>query len=217
MSTGVKICGITNAQDARDAIAAGAEFLGFIFVQSSDRAVDESGAKAILPEVRGKAKIVGVFRNSAIEEVNRLASLLNFDFVQLHGNESPEYCSEVNAPVIKVIEITADADLDSLRANLGRYSKASYILFDKPKGLDFDQWLDFAVEKVAAIPSIGEYFFAGGLNHTNVKGVLARISPTFVDVASGVEKAPGVKDVTKMNAFCNAVKNKKVVPEEAMS
>jgi phosphoribosylanthranilate isomerase len=203
--TSIKICGITNVYDAHNAITAGANYLGFIFVPSSDRSIDESKAREVLQAVSGRVKTVAVFKNSPLSDVNRLAKSLQFDFIQLHGSESPEYCQSIDGPVIKAIEINPDCDVDSLRSQVALYKNCAYILFDRPKGLDVTSWLDEAIDKVEALADSSPYFFAGGLNHTNVRRILNRISPHALDVASGVESAPGVKNMDKMIAFCDAV------------
>lgn len=201
----IKICGITNLPDALNAISAGANYLGFIFVPSSERAVDESSAKAILQGIAGRVKTVAVFKDRPVADVNSLANSLQFDFVQLHGRESPEYCQSIQRPVIKAIEINPAHDLDELRKLVDAYISCPYILFDRPKALQFATWLDEAIDKVETIPDAPPYFFAGGLNQTNVRRVLNRISPHVLDVASAVESSSGIKDMDKMIAFCDAV------------
>jgi phosphoribosylanthranilate isomerase len=215
--TEIKICGITNLADAQNAITAGANFLGFIFVPASDRAIDEFTAKEVLDSVSGKVKTVAVFKNSPLIEVNRLAKSLGFDFIQLHGSEPPDYCHSVNGVVVKVIEINPDADVSDLRKQVELYKNCPFILFDKPKGLEFSSWLEAAVEKVEALGDCRNYFFAGGLSHTNARRVLNSINPMALDVASGVESSPGVKDMDKMIAFCDAVKDGAHVVNEAVS
>lgn len=219
--TRIKICGITNSRDALNAIAAGADWLGFIFVDSSARKIDEVAAKAVIEAVGGRAKTVAVFRNSPIEDVKRIAQNLKFDYVQLHGSESPEFCRSVAAPVIKVVEIAANVDVAELARLLDSYDFCDYILFDKPKDLDFSDWLVMAIERVGCLNLKRPYFFAGGLNYANVVEVVTCISPFGVDVASGVESAPGVKEIEKMNAFCGAVRDTAVdranVVNEAIS
>jgi phosphoribosylanthranilate isomerase len=201
----IKICGITKTNDALNAITAGANYLGFIFVPSSDRAIDEEAAQEVLKSVDGRAKTVAVFRNSALDDVKRIAETLRFDFVQLHGAESPEFCESVGAPIIKVIEIDPSCDDGTIKTLVDSYKSCDYILFDKPKQLDFSTWLEEAIEKVERAGVSRPYFFAGGLNHKNVRLLLSRINPHAVDVASGVEVSPGVKDMDKMIAFCDAV------------
>ena len=205
MMAEIKICGITKINDALNAITAGANYLGFIFVPSSDRAIDEESAQAVLKSVDGRVKTVAVFRNSALDDVKRISTSLKFDFVQLHGSESPAFCQSVGAPVIKVIEIDPNGDDEEIKKLIDSYQSCDYILFDKPKQLDFSAWLEVAIEKVEKAGVSRPYFFAGGLNHKNVRLLLSRINPHAVDVASGVEESPGVKDMDKMIAFCDAV------------
>ncbi len=213
----VKICGITNSGDAKNAITAGANYLGFIFVPGSARAINEETAKKVLNFIGEQVKTVAVFRNSDPDEVKRIATALKFDYVQLHGGESPAFCQSVGAPIVKVIEIDPDSDDSKLRDLLESYKSCEYILFDKPKQLEFATWLDLAVEKVENLRVDRPYFFAGGLNHTNVRRVLSRIKPHALDVASGVEVSPGLKDMDKMIAFCGAVSDGANVVNEAIS
>ncbi|MBS1954360.1 MAG: phosphoribosylanthranilate isomerase [Cyanobacteria bacterium SZAS-4] len=213
----VKICGITNSSDAKNAITAGANYLGFIFVPGSARAINEEAAQEVLKFIGGQVKTVAVFRNSEIADVKRIAKALKFDYVQLHGSESPEFCQSVGAPIVKVIEIDPDSDDAKLQELLDLYKSCDYILFDKPKQLDFATWLDVAIEKVENLRVSRPYFFAGGLNHTNVRRVLSRIKPHALDVASGVEVSPGLKDMDKMIAFCGAVSDGANVVNEAIS
>ncbi len=183
----------------------------------SPRAIDDQTVQEVLKFVDGRAKTVAVFRNNDLEEVKRIASTRQFDFVQLHGSESPQYCQSVGAPIIKVIEIDPQLEDAKLMALIDLYKDHDYILFDKPKQLDFATWLDVAVEKVENLRVSRPYFFAGGLNHTNVRGVLSRIKPHALDVASGVEASPGLKDMDKMIAFCDAVTDGANVVNEAIS
>lgn len=215
--TQVKICGIKKPGDVLNAIAAGANYLGFIFVPGSERNIEEDAAKELLKAVSGRARTVAVFRNSSLDDVKRIAQSCNFDFVQLHGKESPEFCSAVGVPIIKVIELdpqTSNADLNEM---VERYGSCDYILFDKPKALVFSEWLDMAIDKVESLCLSRPYFFAGGLNHTNVRQVLNRLKPYALDVASGVESSPGEKAMDKMIAFCSAVKDSTNVVNEAIS
>lgn len=215
--TEIKICGITNLEDAKNAIIAGASHLGFIFVSKSPRAISEEFAGEILPQLRSTAKTVAVFKDSPLDEVNRIAKSLEFDFVQLHGSESPEFCGQVNFPVIKALEINPTMSVEELSACVEQYADCHAVLFDKPKQLQLDSWLENAVEKVADLKLSSRYFFAGGLTQQNVKQVVSRLEPPAVDVASGVETAPGKKDSAKMVAFCSAIKNRSDVTSEAVS
>lgn len=215
--TEVKMCGITNVADAKNAITAGANYLGFIFVPSSARAINEDAAREVLKFVGEQVKTVAVFKDSDLDDVKRIGKDFKFDYVQLHGAESPAFCQSVGAPVVKVVEIDPNSDDAKLAALIDSYKSCAYILFDKPKQLDFATWLDVALERVENLRVSRPYFFAGGLNHTNVRRVLSRIKPHALDVASGVEISPGLKDMDKMIAFCDAVKDGANVVNEAIS
>ncbi len=215
--TEIKICGITNLPDSLNAIAAGANYLGFIFVASSVRSINESEAKRVLSGVSGRVKTVAVFKNNSAAEIEKVIKSLPLDFVQLHGSESPEFCKSIDMPVIKAIEIGREQTLDHLRKQIDSYKCCKYILFDKPKEVERTDWLYGAIALVESLSDCPPYFFAGGLNHTNVQQVLNRTAPFALDVASAVESAPGKKDMEKMAAFCNAVKQASQVINEAVS
>jgi phosphoribosylanthranilate isomerase len=153
--------------------------------------------------------------------VQRISESLKFDYVQLHGSESPQFCKEVSAPVIKVLELDEKSDDIELSRVIDSYDFCDYILFDKPKDLNFSDWLTRAIDRVERLQLERPYFFAGGLNPANVPLVLSRIKPYAVDVASGVESAPGLKEMEKMKAFCGAVKGTNIdranVVNEAIS
>ncbi|HEY9786913.1 MAG TPA: phosphoribosylanthranilate isomerase, partial [Candidatus Obscuribacterales bacterium] len=201
----IKICGITNEDDAGIAISCGADFLGFIFVPASPRSVAPGVARQVIQNARGKVKAVGVFRDSPLDLVMDVAVEAGLDCVQLHGSEAPEVCADARArigkPVIKALEIASEKDL---AVDVSRYRGAvDYLLFDRPKGSTEPEWLTMAVGKVMEIGSSIDvpYFFAGGLNPFNVSDVVRRIKPFAVDVASGVESEPGRKDHVKLQEF----------------
>lgn len=211
--TKIKQCGITNLQDARHAITCGADFLGFIFAVESPRSVSPATAASIVEAVKANVKTVAVFRNWPLEQVNKYSPLIPFDYVQLHGDESPDYCRAMAKPVIKVIEI--DEKTSNLAEQVAPYEDCSaYILFDKPKRLQLTDWLEIALQKIEDSGSLPPYFFAGGLNTANVGNVLAHISPFALDVASGTESEPGKKDFQKVSDFCQAVADHRKLQNE---
>src|SRR5581483_1065919 len=112
MNVNVKICGMQTYNDARNAIDAGANFVGFIFWKNSTRAIDEESAKDIIKKIKGKITVVGVFRDNSLEEVNSLCEELDFDLVQLHGSENQEFCNNVIRPVIKTFGLPANFSVD---------------------------------------------------------------------------------------------------------
>ena len=204
MIPAVKICGITRVEDADAAIDAGAGYVGLIFAESSPRKVDLSVAQAIVKTVKGRVKVVAVFKDNPVKSVKDVVAKLEVDLVQFHGAELPEYVRAVGAPAMKVFEISPVLNLDSIRRYEGLIR---YLLFDRPKGDDSPYWLDFAVQKISNIHQmLSPYFFAGGLTADNVADVVRRLNPYAVDVASGVESQPGIKDAQKMKEFCNAVR-----------
>ena len=213
MSCKIKICGITNLDDALAALEAGADYLGLIFAQSSPRRVESDMAKEIIAGVSGRAQIVGVFKDQDIEYVSELAISLKLDYVQCHGKETVEYVRRLPAKVIKVLELEAGAStgIPSIPALVSISQEwtddAHFLLFDRPKLLSDPDWYRRAVEEIlCAQPLSLPYFFAGGLSAENVGEVVGALQPFAVDVASSVESSPGKKDISKMNDFCNAVK-----------
>lgn len=182
----VKICGIRTLQAAEAAIDAGADFLGFNFVASSKRYIDPKIAGKIINSIRGKKKIVGVFQDSEVTYVNKIATDLGLDLVQLHGTEDNGYINKIKIPVIKAIQIN-----DNPKA-----VEAAYFLLDRPgrKGKRIN------LEKAAQMALKFDLFFAGGLNPDNVENVIKRVRPMAVDVAGGIE-TDGKQDIQKIKKF----------------
>ncbi len=198
----LKICGITRLEDARYCAAAGADFLGFIQHQASPRYVDPNRAKEIIDWVYG-AKAVGVFVDEDIATVNHVADQCGFAYVQLHGDESPGYCAEVDRPVIKALRVRSDSSPEQLQASAARYAPvAEYLLLDTyhpnahgGTGNPFDWGV---VENL----DLGQpYFLAGGISPTNLSAALAVPGPAGVDVSSALESSPGVKDLDLLADF----------------
>ncbi|MBY0550064.1 MAG: phosphoribosylanthranilate isomerase [Candidatus Obscuribacterales bacterium] len=201
----VKVCGVRSLQDAALAIECGANLIGLIFVESSRRQVDPTEAMLICNSLRGRARFVGVFQNATVSYINEIVAKLQLSDIQLHGDESPEYCRSVNGAVIKAFSVDK-----SSAANLTEpfEGAVSHFLFDRPKNRVAPEWrnelFDFlARRKSSATP----FFVAGGLDEFNVCEVLQLLSPHAVDVASGIESRPGVKDPEKMRRFIEEVRN----------
>lgn len=199
----VKICGITNLADARAAVSAGADALGFVFYEKSPRHVTPQKAAAIIAQLPPFVQTVGLFVDEEVERVNWVASFCGLDLIQLHGEEPPEYCQDVNRRIIKAFRVRDEASL----AGIGKYEVAGYLLDawspDAPggTGLTFD-W-SLARQAAGTRPII----LAGGLNPDNVAMACATVSPYAVDVSSGVEAAPGEKDHDKIRAFIAAARS----------
>ncbi len=194
----VKVCGITNAEDARVAVEAGADAIGLIFVPGTPRYVEVAAARAIAAQVPEPVRTVGVFVNEAAETVNRLAREVPLDVVQLHGAEGPGFLELVEVPCFKAVRVRGEIDVGALRA----YKASAYVLDTYVEGAHggtgrtFD-W-DLALPVVAAgLPVL----LSGGLTPDTVAEAVGRIRPYGVDVSSGVEASPGRKDHEKVRAF----------------
>lgn len=209
--TKVKICGITNLEDARFASGALVDYLGFIFTEKSKRYIDPEKAGAIINWVEGPEK-VGVFMNQPLDDVNLLAKFSGIDYVQLHGQETVEYCQLIEKPIIKVIHVGESTIREELEASVALYSEvAEFLLFDTQNngeyggtGKTFDWSLlnDIAGEK--------PFFLAGGLNPDNVSEAIDLVQPYAVDVNSGVEEEPGLKDFEKIERLMANLKSYKI-------
>ncbi len=202
MRVTVKICGLTSAADARSAVDAGADFVGFVFFPASRRFLGVP-APAWVREVEGPPK-VGVFRDQDPETVDRVRAEAALDLVQLHGGEPPETCAALGgrARVIKAISVDAAVDW----GRVADYSEVARILFDtaSPAGGGTGRAFDWRL--LDAPPPGLEFWLAGGLTPENVADAVRRLRPAGVDVASGVEASPGRKDAERIRRFVAAVR-----------
>jgi phosphoribosylanthranilate isomerase len=213
----IKICGLTNTDDALHAVRAGASHLGIIFVKQSPRFVSPDDASKIVQAVQGKALTVGVFQNQSLEEIAEIAVNTGIDLIQLHGGEDAVFCRSIalrlGKQLIKTIIIDHE-EAKALSAKIASYSmggdQVGYLLFDRAKGNTGADWLSSALAQIASLEkhtALPPYFFAGGLTADNLKSVLEKIRPAGIDVASGVEASPGKKDAVKVSAFIAEAKN----------
>jgi phosphoribosylanthranilate isomerase len=199
--TRVKVCGITRLEDAELAASLGAWALGFILWPSSPRAVEEAVAAGIARRVRRRAELVGVFVNPTLDEVTHAAEAIGLTHVQLHGDEGPSFANEVarrtGAKVIKAARVSGASDLQQLE----RFHTDFHLLDTAVEGMRGGSgrtwdW-SLAAQRRSKIPML----LSGGLDADNVAGAIAAVRPYAVDVASGVEAEPGVKDPIKLEAF----------------
>jgi len=195
--TKVKICGITSVEDALVAVEAGADALGFVFFEKSPRNLDPARAAHIIATIPPFVQAVGLFVNAPLEFVNSTAEQCGLDLVQLHGDESPEYCRSVLRRVIKVFRVKGPESL----ATLSSYRVAGYLLDAYHPHLYGGTGETFDWECVVAAKDAGPVILAGGLTPENVAAAVARVAPYAVDVSSGVEAAPGRKDHEKVRRF----------------
>ncbi len=208
----VKICGLTNLDDAAEAVRLGAWAIGLIHHDRSPRSVEPGEAAAIGAAFKRKAEIVGVFVNPTLEEVARAVENAGLTMVQLNGVEGASFCSEVarrtGVKVIKAIHVASAADIHAAEAY-----RTDFHLFDKRgKGLWGGTGQSFDWELLRGHRSDVPEILAGGLRPDNVAAAIAVVQPYAVDVASGVEAEPGRKDHAAMAAFFASVAQPAGIP-----
>ncbi len=195
--TRLKICGITNKEDAIMVSNLGADALGFVFAESK-RKITPERAREIIKILPPFITTVGIFLDAALKEVNEISEFTSIDAVQLHGNESPEYCDEIKKKVIKSILITATDTKEILLSKMKNYSVSAFIIDPgKGSGKTFDWKIAKRIEKPIII--------AGGLTPDNVKKAIRDLHPYGVDVSTGVEMDYGKKDREKVKKFIEEV------------
>lgn len=199
----VKICGITNLHDATMAVEAGADALGFVFFQGSSRCVSRDQAQAIIRELPPFVQIVGLFVNEDADTVNAIADQCGIDVVQLHGDETPEYCATIRRRVIKAHSVRDAGSLDSLH----NYDHVSCLLDAWSPAGRGGTGTTFDWELAASVANQRPLILAGGLTPDNVAAAITAVKPYAVDVSSGVESAPGVKDAGKVSRFIEATRS----------
>lgn len=202
----VKICGITRVEDGVAAIGAGAEWLGFVRWAKSPRWRPVAEAAELISEIRERAprpfEAIGVYVDATLEDIERDAAALGLDRVQLHGDESPEFAAALARPAIKVIRVRDAASLRRAEDFPGIDLLAD--TFDPAlpggtgRGYDYGLLRDLTARRRVLI--------AGGLTPETVGAVVASLAPLGVDVSSGVESAPGVKDHARIISFIQAAR-----------
>jgi phosphoribosylanthranilate isomerase len=197
----VKICGITRLEDALLAARLGADALGFNFWPRSKRFIAPADARAIVRRLPPFVSAVGVFVDPSREEVLRAQDVSGVNVVQLHGDEPPELCASLPFPVVKAIRV---ADGNSL-AKLASYEVQAFLL-DSPTAGYGGSGTTFEWELAAEASAELTVILAGGLAPENVSDAIAVVGPWGVDVASGVERSPGVKDQDRMRRFIQAAR-----------
>jgi phosphoribosylanthranilate isomerase len=199
--TRVKICGITRLEDAELATGLGAWALGFILWPGSRRAADPAVAAGIAAELRRRVELVGVFVNPTLDEVAHAADALHLSHVQLHGDEGPAFCAEAGrrsgCRVIKAVRVATGADLQDLE----RFHTDFHLLDAAAPGQRGGSGQTWNWALAARHRSDVPVILSGGLTPETVAEGIAAVRPYAVDVASGVEAAPGVKDPDKLAAF----------------
>ena len=197
----IKICGITQNKDADYAAQLGVNALGFVFYSKSPRSISSKVLPKIIENLKGSVSIVALFVDPTKDEVSEVIDSGLIDLIQFHGNESEEFCSSFDTPYMKALHIKHQFLPLSV---FDKYSSARYLLLDtfsrKVSG-GTGKTFDWSIARDAIEKTSREIIIAGGLNSTNVEHVVKAINPFGVDVSSGVESAPGTKDMTKLDRF----------------
>lgn len=212
MPAEVKICGLSTPETVDQAVAAGADFIGLVFFPKSPRNVSLPQAAALAARARGKSRIVALVVNADDALLTAIARTVDPDFIQAHGSETPERVAEIGRltgkPVIKAIQVKDAGDIAS-GVDFSRV--ASLILYDAKAPETLGSALpggnghafDWGLLEGARRPA---FMLAGGLNPENVAEAIRVTGAPVVDVSSGVESAPGVKDIGLIRKFIEAAK-----------
>jgi phosphoribosylanthranilate isomerase len=198
----VKICGVRSLEEARVAVEAGADALGFNFWPRSPRYVAPESAREVIAAMTPLVACVGVFVNEEAERIRELVSHLGLSAVQLHGDELPEFCEKLDSlKLIKAFKVGPEFDLGSIR----RYAVNAILLDTGVKGSYGGTGKRFDWRVAIEAKRYGPMILAGGLNEGNVAEAIERVQPMAIDVCSGVEAEPGRKDLDKLRSFMAAV------------
>lgn len=207
MNVKVKICGITNWRDAKLAIDAGADLLGFNFYRPSPRYISSTRARAIVRRLPRHVKAVGVFVNGTPQDVADLAALVGLDWVQLHGDEPPADAARLARlfPVLKAFRVRPGFRVAALAAYRRPARIAGFLLDGFGAGLRGGTGRSFNWNVAKRAKLYGRIFLAGGLRPENIAQAIRTAAPYAVDVCSGIEAGPGRKDPRRLRALMDAV------------
>lgn len=200
----IKICGITNREDAQNAVAFGADALGFVFADSPRR-ITPKNAKEIIAGIKGMALAAGIFVDEPAAKVEDAAGYCGLDIIQLHGDESPSYCANIKADrIIKAFRVKDERSLNTIKGYEGVFA---YLLdaFSADRyggtGRTFD-WNIAVRAKALGKPLI----LSGGLNLGNIREAIKAVRPYGVDISSSIESVPGKKDKALMERIIEEIK-----------
>lgn len=202
MTTRIKFCGLTRAEDVRAAVELGVDAFGFVCTRKSRRFVEPSSARALREELPPFASAVALFMDDEPDWIEEVVAVVRPDLLQFHGDESPAFAARFARPYLKAVPMASVADA---AAYAQRYAAACGFLLDSHArgeaggtGTAFD-W--------ANVPRLARpLVLAGGLDARNLAQAIALVRPYAVDVSSGIESAPGIKDAAKMRTFVEAVR-----------
>jgi len=200
--TKIKICGITNVDDARLSVELGADALGFNFYEKSPRYITPDGAHKICEKLSGGALKVGVFVNESLDEILEIAKAVRLDAVQLHGEEPPEFSADLKRAsdlmVIKAFRVSSDFLPESLLA----YEVDAILLdaFSRNAHGGTGHTFDWEIAKSVST-NFPKMFLAGGISPANIADAINTVAPYGIDACSGLESSPGFKDERKLREF----------------
>ncbi len=215
MTTRIKICGVNDPAIARAAADAGADAIGLVFVDGSPRVVSIDQARAVISALPAFVEPVALFVDAPVDQIRSVCATLGLRTVQLHGRETPPQA--VSLHPLSVIKALAYNDLDAAAASLKPWrgvANLAGLLFDAPpesralpggSGRPWDWQSLAALRRSGALKDLAPIVLAGGLNRNNVGDAIRTVRPNAVDVSSGVETSPGIKDASVVKAFCTAV------------
>ncbi|MGJ8690046.1 MAG: phosphoribosylanthranilate isomerase [Gammaproteobacteria bacterium] len=207
LRTRVKICGLTKVDEAVQACDLGADAIGFVFYPKSSRFVSIEQAALMQSAMPAFVSAVGLFVNPSRAEVEQVLQHVHLDCLQFHGEENEEFCTSFSVPYMKAIRVREGLDLE---AEIAKYPKSSAILldaYDKQSAGGTGHRFDWSIAKRCVQSSAARIVLAGGLEPSNVAEAIEQVRPYAVDVSTGVESAPGIKSVERMNAFFNEVRS----------
>jgi phosphoribosylanthranilate isomerase len=204
----IKICGITNVEDAVWVANLGADYLGLVFAKESKRRINLEKAQEIVKQVPPYIKKVGLFINEEPQTVDEILSVCKLDLLQFHGEETPDYCNQFKTKV-ELIKAFRMKDKESLK-QISQYDVDFYLLDTFVEGEYGGTGQSFNWDLALQAKQFGRpIFLAGGLNHDNVAAAIKKVQPYAVDVASGVESSPRRKSVELMQRFVDKVRKVK--------
>jgi phosphoribosylanthranilate isomerase len=198
----VKICGITNIEDAKLSSELGADAIGFVFYKKSKRYIQPKEAKVIIEQLPAFLLKVGVFVNDTAEEINRISKEIKLNLVQLHGEETPELVDSIDLPVIKAFRVNNDFDYSLF----SKYKNCSFLLdaYDEKEYGGTGKRFNWEI-----IPNEikSKIILAGGVSSENIEIIYNKIKPYAIDVSSSLEIGPGKKDPNKLKSFFKKILN----------
>ncbi|MBF0132681.1 MAG: phosphoribosylanthranilate isomerase [Magnetococcales bacterium] len=197
----VKICGITRREDALAAIDAGADAIGLVFYERSPRAVTVARAVELVAALPPFVTVTGLFVNASKMDIETTASRVGLDLLQFHGDETPEFCAQFSNRIIKALRVAGHGDMQAA----SDYRVAGILYDAKVSGVQGGSGRSFDWSLLAHHPGNAPLILAGGLHPGNVAHAITQVRPYAVDVSSGVESSPGVKDHALMKRFVREV------------